>query len=90
MMRLHLLLLAFWLPALASAAAAEETIVATVSSRLEAPSAVLPGQRVIYEVEILSNALSFQGLRVVPPAVSGGLLLSDAAATVKGTRRVAG
>ena len=76
--------------ALVAGAVGEPVIEATVSSRLAAEAPVLPGERVTYEVEVLSNALSFQGLRVVPPAVTGGLLLSDAASTVQGTRRVAG
>ena len=76
--------------ALVAGAVGEPVIEATVSSRLTAEAPVLPGERVTYEVEVLSNALSFQGLRVVPPAVTGGLLLSDAANTVQGTRRVAG
>ncbi|KGE04261.1 BatD family protein [Pseudohaliea rubra] len=79
-----------WVLTLATGAFSEPAVEATVSSRLVAAAPVLPGERVTYEVEVLSNALSFEGLRVVPPAVTGGLLLSDAASTLRGTRRVGG
>lgn len=63
---------------------------ARVSAELEPAAPLRVGEAVNYQLHIESNALSFQGLRVVPPRVAGGLLLADAVSSTKGTRRFRG